>query len=63
MLFKQAVEFIAAKKHLSREGFLELLAIKASLNTGLSNKLQEAYPGIVPFPRPSVDSLIISDPY
>ncbi len=63
LLFKQAVSLIAAKKHLSQEGFKELLAIKASLNQGLSSKLQEAYPGIVPFPRPSVDTQIISDPY
>lgn len=63
VLFKQAVSLIAAKKHLSPEGFKELLAIKASLNTGLSSKLQEAYPCIVPFPRPSVDTQTISDPY
>lgn len=64
LLFKQAVEFIhAAKKHLSPEGFKELLAIKASLNKGLSDKLQKAYPDIVPFPRPRVNCQVISDPY
>lgn len=63
LLFKQAVELIATKKHLSSEGFKELLAIKASLNKGLSDKLLETYPGIVPFPRPLVNPIIISDPY
>jgi hypothetical protein len=38
MLFKQAVNLIIDKEHLTKEGLNKILAIKASINKGLSDK-------------------------
>lgn len=54
MLFKQAVNLIIDKKHLTKEGVNKILAIKASLNKGLSDKLKAAFPNIAPVKRPLV---------
>jgi hypothetical protein len=54
-LFKKGFELINQKKHLTSEGLLNLVAIKASLNNGLSVSLKEAFPNITPFPRPIVE--------
>jgi len=46
------------KEHLTLEGFREIArrfpAIKCSLNKGLSEKLKQKFPDIVPVPRPKV---------
>lgn len=55
MLFKQIVLMMHKKEHLLEEKFHELLCIKASLNLGLSAKLKEEFPHIIPAPRPIVD--------
>ena len=39
-LFKQVVELYRTKQHLTTEGLNRLIAIKASLNLGLSDKLK-----------------------
>lgn len=53
-LFKQAVELMEQKEHLTMEGLEKIVAIKASLNNGLSAELKAAFPEIIPVPRPSV---------
>jgi len=45
---------IYRKEHLTPEGFHKILAIKASINHGLSSSLKEAFPDITPVPRPTV---------
>jgi len=60
-LFKQAVELIKRKEHLRVEGFKQLVAIKASVNNGLSDK--ESFPDVIPVQRPLVKSQVILDPY
>jgi hypothetical protein len=62
-LFKQAVELIKRKEHLRVEGFKQLVAIKASINRGLSDKLAESFPDVIPVQRPLVKSQVILDPY
>lgn len=72
-LFKQVVELILNKEHLTEQGFKKLVAIKASLNRGLSDKLKESWPDIRPIPRSLLPfvinkgfgpgGLIIKDPY
>jgi len=62
-LFKQAVVLILNKEHLTEQGFKKLVAIKASLNTGLSDKLKESWPDIIPAPRPLLPLKTINDPY
>jgi hypothetical protein len=54
-LFKQAVEKIKRKEHLTEEGLKKIVAIKASMNNGLSSELKLAFPSIIPVPRPVVE--------
>lgn len=53
-LFKQAVKLIGLREHLTKEGLLNLVSLKASLNNGLSGKLKSEFPGVVPAVRPEV---------
>lgn len=47
-LFKQAFYLISAKEHLTSEGLIKLLSLKASLNKGVNDKFNEIYPNIEP---------------
>jgi len=62
-LFKQAVELMEQKEHLTLEGLAKIVAIKASNNLGLSEELKAAFPTIVPVQRPKVEEILIPDPY
>lgn len=46
LLFKEALELIKNKQHLTIEGFNLILAIRASMNKGLPEKLQDKFPYI-----------------
>jgi hypothetical protein len=61
--FKQAVELMSDKKHLSAEGFREILGIKASLNLGLYSALKTAFPNISSIPKPLVQLPEEINPY
>ena len=61
-LFKQGVEMIKRKEHLTTEGLNKLISIKASINRGLSGELSEAFPDIGPVKLPLVCSAQITDP-
>lgn len=50
-LFKFAVNCLRNKEHLNKEGFEKLLSIKASVNKGLSPRLQASFPHITPVIR------------
>lgn len=52
LLFKQCFEIINNGEHLTEEGLLKILGLKTFLNLGLSDKLKEAFPNIVPISRP-----------
>ena len=54
LLFKQAIAIIKNKEHLSIEGLLKLVGIKATLNWGLSDKFKESFPTAKAVVRPSV---------
>jgi hypothetical protein len=62
LLFKKAVELINKGEHLTAEGLGKIVAIKASLNLGLSAVLTEAFPNITPVARPEIVDQEISDP-
>jgi hypothetical protein len=47
LLFKEALELIKNKKHLTIEGFNEIIAIRASINKGLPEILKKNFPHIV----------------
>ena len=62
-LFQQALMLIQNKEHLTMEGLSKIVAIKASMNTGLSDELKAAFPDITPVQRPNVLNCRIKDPY
>jgi hypothetical protein len=61
-LFKQAVELLQNKKHLTMEGLRKIVGIKASMNKGLSEELKAAFPDTISVPRPLVKDQEIKDP-
>lgn len=62
LLFKQSVDLIEKKEHLTNIGLMKLLGIKASLNGGLSEKFKELFPNVIPVSRPEVQPTEIKDP-
>lgn len=54
LLFKQAIAIIKNKEHLSMEGIIKLVEIKATLNWGLSDKFKESFPTAKAIIRPSI---------
>ena len=62
-LFKSAYVLIKNKSHITNKGILELLALKAVLNKGLSKDLSVAFPDIVPALRPEVVLSKVVDPF
>ena len=61
-LFKRIVEIVNRKEHITEDGLKKILAIKASLNNGLSDELKAAFPNIIPVQRPIVKDQSIPDP-
>jgi hypothetical protein len=61
-LFKQAFDLVSRKEHLTQEGLNKILAIKASINRGLSEGLNPAFPNIIPVQRPLGLETKIPDP-
>lgn len=56
LLFSKALNIHILKKkgHLSEKGLQEIVAIKSSMNWGISNTLQTAYPMIISVERPKI---------
>lgn len=48
LLWSKVVEIILNKDHISKEGFLKILSYYASINKGVSNKVWNYYPNILP---------------
>ena len=61
-LFKIVFLKIKTKEHLELEGFKQLVAIRASINWGLSDKLKAAFLNIKPVKRPIIKDQSIPDP-
>jgi hypothetical protein len=55
-LFKQAVQIIKRKEHLTASGLQAIVNIRASLNRGLLETLKEAFPNTEAVKRPLVDN-------
>jgi len=53
-LFKQAFALVKNKEHLTKKGLEQIVAIKASINKGLSETLKDNFPETVPVERPKV---------
>jgi hypothetical protein len=61
LLFKEIALLMKNKEHLTDEGLLKIVAIKASINLGLSDKLLLAFE-VEPHFRPKINTLEIPDP-
>lgn len=66
LLFKEAIGLLVAclrsyKKHLTEEGLKELFSIRASLGKGLSEKLVNIYPDLLPKVNSIVKTVGIKD--
>lgn len=62
LLFKQVVELINIKDHLTVEGLQKIINIKASMNLGLSDMLKSEFNEISPVERPVINTENIPDP-
>jgi len=62
-LFKRILELMNRQEHLTQEGLIKIVSIKASMNRGLSEDLQIAFPNVIPVLRPTVSVATIPDPY
>jgi len=61
-LFKEALDLMSRQEHLTPEGLLKIVNIKASMNKGLSEELHDAFPNVVPVLRPIVKISTIPNP-
>ena len=63
-LLMKVCEIIERREHLTLSGFNTIVAIRASMNRGLSEKLKLAFPDVVPqiVVRPLVENPQILDP-
>jgi hypothetical protein len=61
LLLKQAVNIMFNKEHLTIDGLNKIVSIKASMNWGLSEKLDEAFSNRIPIERPLVLNTSIPD--
>ena len=55
LLWSEVIKLILNKDHLTREGFLKILSHYASINRGVSKKVLEYYPNIVPVDKPVIN--------
>lgn len=63
LLFKQSIDLIQKKLHLTEQGLLKLVGIKSVLNRGLSEKFKETFPNMIRVVRQKVDISEIKDVY
>ena len=62
LLFKKVLELMSTKEHLTQGGLEKIVSLKASINKGLSEELQAAFPQCVPTPRPVINNKLIPNP-
>ena len=53
-LFKQVVNLMKNKEHLTQDGLYKILRLKASLNRGFPEKLKKLYPDVIPAMKPEL---------
>lgn len=56
------MDLINLKKHLTLEGLQQIINIKASMNLGLPEKLNKAWPSSIKVERPKAELLKRLDP-
>ena len=63
ILFNSIIDKIIKKEHLTNEGLKKIINIRASINTGITPILIEAFPLCEPVPKPVVVDQVVPDPY
>lgn len=61
ILFKEVIELIRNKNHLTMEGLQQIINIKASMNLGISNFLKSEFNDVSPVERPIITTEEIYD--
>lgn len=61
LLWREIILMMHRKEHITQEGLLIILSLRASLNLGLSESLKIAFPSIIPAVRPIVENIAIPD--
>ncbi len=62
LLFKEIVSRMSSKEHLTNEGLIKILSLKASLNLGLKGWVADLMEDIEAAPRPKVPALDVLHP-
>jgi LAGLIDADG endonuclease len=58
LLFKEIIKLMNKNEHLTEDGLVKIINLKASLNKGLSNKLKIFFPNVITITRPKSNLLI-----
>lgn len=61
-IFKQVLDIMNRKEHLTTEGLNKIVSLRAYMNWGLTEVLKESFPEITPVPIPEVSHQEIKDP-
>jgi len=61
-LWKQGIELLKNKEHLTEKGLIKIANLKVSMNKGLSDELIKKFPNINPISRPFIVDKNIKDP-
>ena len=61
-LFKAGYNLVLNKQHLIIDGLVQIVALKTSMNLGLSDGLPAAFANVTPEIRPIVENKTIADP-
>ena len=61
ILFKQVVELVKCKKHLTPEGLKEIVSLRGTMNLGLNDELKKAFSDVILVSRPGVINQKIKD--
>jgi len=62
-LFCLIIDLMIKKEHLTKDGLYKIMAIKASMNKGLSENIKFRFPEIIPISRPIIKNQILSNPF
>lgn len=54
LLWSKVIKLILNKDHLNKEGFSKILSYYASINKGVSKKVKEYFPNIIPVDKPVI---------
>lgn len=59
LLWREIIMMMQRKEHITQEGLLTILSLRASLNLGLSEALKTAFPNIIPVIRPEAENIAV----